>query len=170
MSSWSHNEDFVKQQLNSLIQKVSQVNAKLVGIKFRIERKCIKNEAREQRRRSIHQLEMDKNLKFHPKKERSKSTPHINMNVRLKCLKDIKEDLILNRTPVPNEILDDEFEQPVPILSYNYNNINREILKMPDLEEIIIPPRKKRLIASEEREGEQIIPSGENNGNQEDFV
>ena len=49
-------------------------------------------------------------MKFRPKKERSKSTPSLDMNMRLRCLKDIKEDLILNRSPLPNEILDEELE------------------------------------------------------------
>lgn len=107
---------------------VSKIDAKLVGIRFRMERKCIKNDAREQRRKSIVQLEIEKNVKFHPKKQRSKSIPAIDMNKRLKCLKEIKEDLLLNRTPVPHEILDDELERPIQILSYNYNAIKREIL------------------------------------------
>jgi hypothetical protein len=47
---------------------ISAVNSKLVCIRFRIERKYIKNGAREERRQSIHKLEMEKNLMFHPKK------------------------------------------------------------------------------------------------------
>lgn len=70
-------------------------------------------------------------MKFHPKKERSKSTPSLNMNMRLKCLKDIREDLILNRTPVPYEIEEDELDSIIPIHSYNYNDMKREILLMP---------------------------------------
>jgi len=71
------------------------VNSKLVSIRFKIERKCIKNEAREERRQSIHKLEMEKKVVFHPKKARSSSIPTINMNLRLKALKDMKEDLLM---------------------------------------------------------------------------
>jgi hypothetical protein len=59
---------------------------------------------------------------------------------------------MLNRLDVPKEILENEYEETIPVLSYNYNNINREILKMPGLEEEMIAPKKKRLIPSLEIE------------------
>ena len=83
---------------------ISLVNSKLACIKFKIERKCIKNGAREERRASIHKLEQEKNVQFHPKRDRSKSIPMINMNLRLLALKDMKEDLLMRRGRMGDEI------------------------------------------------------------------
>ena len=46
------------------------LDSKLVSFRFRIERKCIKVGARETRRASIHKLEVEKNIAFHPKRDR----------------------------------------------------------------------------------------------------
>ena len=43
--------------VSELGSSVSNLNSKLVSIRFKIERKSIKNGAREERRASIHKLE-----------------------------------------------------------------------------------------------------------------
>ena len=84
-------------------------------------------------------------MKFRPKKERSKSTPALNnMGMRLRCLKDIKEDLMMGRSPLPNEIRDSELELQIPVLAYNYNFIGREILPKALMIEELVPKLKKR--------------------------
>ena len=104
------------------------MNSKILCMKFNIDRKFIKNEAREVRRQSIHKLEMEKNLIFRPKKDRSKSIPTINMNLRLKALKHMKEDLLLKRSKIKDEIQKDDYELLVGILPYSYNDMKREIM------------------------------------------
>ena len=84
------------------------MNSKLVCIRFKIERKCIKNGVREERRQSIIKLEQEKNLNFHPKKDRSKSIPIINMNIRLKALKEMKEEILMKKSKIADEFNDDE--------------------------------------------------------------
>jgi hypothetical protein len=88
--------------------QVSNLNSKLVCIRFKIERKCIKNGVREERRQSIIKLEQEKNLNFHPKKDRSKSIPIINMNIRLKALKEMKEQTLMKKSKIADEFNDDE--------------------------------------------------------------
>ena len=51
----------------------------------------------------------DKNIVFNPEKGRSKSIPTINMNYRIEALKDLKEDLIMRKDKVGNEIDQDEY-------------------------------------------------------------
>ena len=46
---------------------------------------------------------------FNPEKGRSKSIPAINMNFRIEALKDLKEDLIIRKDKVGNEIQEDEY-------------------------------------------------------------
>ena len=87
--------------------QASNLNSKLVGLRFKIERKCIKNDVREERRKSIIKLEMEKNLNFHPKRDRSKSNPIINMNIRLKALKEMKEDILMKKSKIAEEINDE---------------------------------------------------------------
>jgi|TARA_B110001450_G_C17498286_1_gene431187 hypothetical protein len=53
----NHNKE-VQERLSLLSKDLSQLNSRLVGIRFKIERKCIKNGAREERRQSIHKLEI----------------------------------------------------------------------------------------------------------------
>jgi hypothetical protein len=74
---------------------------------------------------------MEKNLIFHPKKDRSKSIPTINMNLRLKALKDMKEDLLIRRSKISEEVIPGEYAIEVPIMEYNYNFIKREIMEQP---------------------------------------
>ena len=110
---------------------VSNLNSKLVCIKFKIERKSIKNGAREERRASIHKLEQEKNIAFHPKRDRSKSIPIINMNLRLKSLKEMKEDMLMKKSRVGDELIPQDFELKIPIMEYNFNDIGRKILLEP---------------------------------------
>ena len=49
--------DTVAPQINDLHKTNGNMNSKLVCIRFKIERKSIKNGAREERRASIHKLE-----------------------------------------------------------------------------------------------------------------
>ena len=128
LKSKQRHDDQVAETAKKLKLDISAVNSKLVCIRFRIERKYIKNGAREERRQSIHKLEMEKNLMFHPKKDRSKSIPTINMNLRLKALKDMKEDLLMRKSKISDEIMENDLEVKVPVMEYNYNHIKREIM------------------------------------------
>lgn len=112
-------------KMEKLQEEINTLNSKLAGIRFKIDRKMIKQGAREERRQSIHKLELEKNLQFHPKRDRSKSIPTINMNLRLQALKDMKEDLLMRRCKISDEIDDQELEINVRSMEYNFNNINR---------------------------------------------
>ena len=72
-----------------------------MSIKFKIERQAIKNEVKEQRRNSIHKLEQEKNLIIRPKHNRSKSIPINHVNMKLKVLKEIKEELLVKECKAP---------------------------------------------------------------------
>lgn len=119
-----------------------------MGIRFKIERKCIKNGAREDRRQSIHKLEIEKNLQFHPKKDRSKSIPTINMNLRLEALKDIKEDLLMRKSKISDEIKPEEEILLPPVMEYNYNDIRRYIMAEPIIVPVVAEKRQLRMQAS----------------------
>ena len=92
------------EEVTKIKMKVNEVRSKLASIKFKIERKCIKNKPIEERKRSIVKLEEEKHLSFHPKNGRSKSIPHINMNLRIEALRDMKEDLMIRNSKVSGEI------------------------------------------------------------------
>jgi hypothetical protein len=47
------------------------------------------------------------------------------MNLRLKALKHMKEDLILRKSKIQDEIGKDDLEIDVRIHSYNFNDIQR---------------------------------------------
>jgi hypothetical protein len=115
----------------------------------------IKQGAREERRQSIHKLEIEKNLVFHPKKDRSKSIPTINMNLRLQALKDMKEDLLMRKCKVLDEIADNEYELRVQINEFNYNDIKRRILPKPIMVQIQYPELKKRKQYLESNDAEE---------------
>jgi hypothetical protein len=76
-------------------------------------------------------LEQEKNLNFHPKKDRSKSIPVINMNFRLKALKEMKEEILLKKSKIANEVNDEDANYFIPVLYYNHNSIFRDILEKP---------------------------------------
>ena len=124
--------------MKELYGSLNNLNSKLVCLRFKIERKCIKNEAREERRQSIIKLEQEKNLNFHPKRDRSKSIPIINMNIRLKALKEMKEEILMKKSKIAEEINDEDISCKVPVMFYNHNDIRRDILHKPF--QILIKP------------------------------
>jgi hypothetical protein len=75
------------------------------------------------------------------------------MNIRLKALKEMKEEILMKKSKIADEINDDEVACEVPVLFYNHNNIHRKILEEP-IELIIDPqiPKKRKY------EGEYIHP------------
>ena len=130
-NSRHNHETAVKERLAKLFDNANQMESKIAGIKFKIERKCIKNNIKEERRMSIHRLELEKDLNFHPKKSRANSQPEIKVSVRLEALKDMKEELLLRRCKIAEEVLEDEPEIKIPTLEYCFNDINRKILDQP---------------------------------------
>ena len=68
---------------------------------------------------------------FHPKKDRSKSIPTINMNLRLKALKHMKEDLLLRKSKIQDEIGKDDLEIDVRVQPYSFNDMKRQIITEP---------------------------------------
>ena len=74
------------------------------------------------------------------------------MNFRLKALKEMKEDIIIKRSFVPNEILECEYELKVPLLAYNFNDINRDILEKPVIIEEVVHKKNKRFIPDQSEE------------------
>ena len=84
-------------------------------------------------------------MSFHPKRDRSKSIPIINVNLRLKALKDLKEEIKIKKNKVPHEIENHEEELIVPVLEYGYNHISREIMDHPIEKEIILTQPKRRV-------------------------
>lgn len=83
---------------------------------------------------------------FHPKKDRSKSIPTINMNLRLEALKDIKEDLLMRKSKISDEINPEEEQLILPVMEYNYNNMDREIMERPILVPDVAEPKRKRIV------------------------
>jgi|DEB0MinimDraft_12_1074336.scaffolds.fasta_scaffold113127_2 hypothetical protein len=53
------------------------------------------------------------------------------MNCRLEALKDMKEDLLMRRCKISDEIEEDEPELKIPVMEYNYNDIKRKIMEKP---------------------------------------
>ncbi len=150
------------EKMATLEEELNKVNSKLVSIRFRIERKCIKNDAREERRQSIHILEKEKNVTFHPKKPRPSSIPTANMGMRLKVLKDIREDLLMQKSKVSDEIQDDELELDVRVNYMNHNDIQREIYDEPKYVDVAKESVHKRIGDDAEEEKDQAplsVPS-----------
>ena len=83
-------------------------------------------------------------MQFHPKRDRSKSIPTINMNLRLQALKDMKEDLLMRRCKISDEIGQEEHEILIPCMEYNFNYINRQIMLKPMLMTVKDECPKKR--------------------------
>lgn len=67
------------------------------------------------------------------------------MNLRLKALKHMKEDLLLRRSQIKDEINKDDYELLVRVQPYSFNDIKREILEKPITEMVSIPGKKRRL-------------------------
>ena len=131
------------EQLQKLEEQMGTLNSKLVSIKFKIERQSIKNGAREERRNSIHRLEIEKNLVFRPKRDRAKSIPTIHNNHRLKALREIKGQLTTNENKIPEEFTANDFEVSVPVHEYCFNDIKRDIMDAP-VEEPWYPDKRKK--------------------------
>lgn len=67
------------------------------------------------------------------------------MNLRLKSLKDMKEDMLIKKSRVNGEILLPDYE-PRPLLNeYNNNAIDRKIISKPYRLLIQTSPRRKWL-------------------------
>jgi hypothetical protein len=66
------------------------------------------------------------------------------MNLRLQALKDMKEDLMMRRCKILDEIEDEDVELKIPINNYNFNDIKRKILPQPIIVPEIIALLKKR--------------------------
>ena len=103
-------------KVKDLYRDVNNFNSKLSSIRFKFERKCIKNEAKDVRRESIIKLEQEKNLNFNPKKDRSKSIQVINMNLRLKALKEMKEEILLKKSKITSKVNDENVNSFYPVL------------------------------------------------------
>ena len=131
------------------------MRSKCAGIKFKIDRKMIKQGAQDERRMSIHKLEQRKNLLFRPKyeKNRSKSIPTINANIRLQALKDMKEELLMQKTMQSFEFGADELEPRVLIHEYSFNDIKRQILPHP-VHQLVYPDVRPKRMQPSKREPE----------------
>lgn len=66
------------------------------------------------------------------------------MNLRLQALKDMKEDLLMRRGRIQDEIEEDENEIKIPINEYSYNDINRHIMLKPIVQTVYLEKLKKR--------------------------
>lgn len=60
------------------------------------------------------------------------------MNIRLKALKEMKEEILMKKSKIAEEINDEDVNCFVPVLFYNHNDIYRDILSKPS--EIYIKP------------------------------
>lgn len=67
------------------------------------------------------------------------------MNLRLEALKDIKEDLLMRKSKISDEINPDEEELVLPVMEYNFNDINRPILLEPEIVPVVTEKKKLRL-------------------------
>jgi hypothetical protein len=43
------------------------------------------------------------------------------MNIRLKALKEMKEEILMKKSKIADEILDEDISCVVPVLCYNHN-------------------------------------------------
>ena len=50
------------------------------------------------------------------------------MNLRLKSLKEMKEDMLMKKSRVGEELTSHDLELKVPIMEYDFNDIGRKIL------------------------------------------
>lgn len=60
------------------------------------------------------------------------------MNIRLKALKEMKEEILMKKSKIADEINDEDINCFIPVLFYNHNDIYRDILNKPA--EIYIKP------------------------------
>lgn len=78
------------------------------------------------------------------------------MNLRLQALKDMKEDLLMRKCKISNEIEDHELELRIPVMEYNFNDIKRRIMPQPLIMQLIQQPEPKRRIHSSQLEEEKV--------------
>jgi hypothetical protein len=53
------------------------------------------------------------------------------MNIRLKALKEMKEEILMKKSKIADEINYEDISCKVPVMYYNHNDIRREILDKP---------------------------------------
>lgn len=53
------------------------------------------------------------------------------MNIRLKALKEMKEEILMKKSKIADEFNDENLSCFVPVLYYNHNCIQRDILGKP---------------------------------------
>jgi|APSaa5957512535_1039671.scaffolds.fasta_scaffold78511_1 hypothetical protein len=63
------------------------------------------------------------------------------MNLRLEALKDIKEDLLMRKSKISDEINSDEDQLILPVMEYNFNSIDRKIMDKPVLIPVVKEPK-----------------------------
>lgn len=80
----------------------------------------------------------------------------------------MKEDLLLKRSKIKDEITKDDYEVQVKVQPFCYNDINRKIMEKPEMVEVRIPAPKKRLQnyegdGNESSQSEHEGPKNDNN-------
>mmetsp|Transcript_5822 Transcript_5822/g.9309 ORF Transcript_5822/g.9309 Transcript_5822/m.9309 type:complete len:89 (+) Transcript_5822:586-852(+) len=77
------------------------------------------------------------------------------MGMRLKVLKDIREDLLMQKSKVSDEIQEDEMELDVRVNYINHNDIKREIYDEPKYVDVEKDSLHKRIgdETEEEKDG-----------------
>lgn len=60
-------------------------------------------------------------------------------------MKHMKEDLLLRRSQIKDEINKDDYELLVKVQPYCYNDIKREIMEKPEMKMVEIKARRRRL-------------------------
>ena len=63
--------------------------------------------------------------------------------MKLKVLKEIKEELLVKECQAPQEFVPNDFEIALPINEYSYNDINRDIMNQPETLPFIDPEKRK---------------------------
>lgn len=69
----------------------------------------------------------------------------------------MKEDLLMRKCKISDEIEEDELELRIPVNEYNYNDINRQILPKPIIATVQQPELKKRNPFPNQQEEEKNI-------------
>ena len=72
------------------------------------------------------------------------------MNIRLKALKEMKEEILMKKSKIAEEINNEEVYCFVPALFYNHNDIHRNILSKPV--EIFVKPEIAELRKKDNQE------------------
>jgi hypothetical protein len=93
------------------------------------------------------------------------------MNLRLQALKDMKEDLLMRKCKISDEIEENELELRIPVNEYNYNDVMRQILLKPIITTVQKDELKKRNPFPNQQDGEvknveNIIEEEKHSGSQ----